>query len=162
MSIRVILRNLKVKVRSQICKNCEAVLGQPRPQTFFADNLWLRSAETESHGVRLVNAHRLICNMVYLSHRVTFTWGQILTLTFQCRYVHVSTRLGERNTMPFELCGVLVSTVIGEIRIVKNVTFTFHDLWSYPIGLRSYPMKKKRLRSVSWNFFCSFASCDLL
>ena len=73
-----------------------------------------------------------------------------MTLTFQCRYVHVSTRLGERNTMPFELCSVLVSTVsvlvstvIGEIRMVKNVTFTFHDLWSYPIGLRSYPMEKR-------------------
>ena len=29
------------------------------------------------HSVRLVKAHRLICNMTYLGHHVTLTWRDL-------------------------------------------------------------------------------------
>ena len=29
------------------------------------------------HSVRLVKAHRLICNMIYLGHTVTLTWRDL-------------------------------------------------------------------------------------
>ena len=56
------------------------------------------------HCACLVETHRLICNMTYLGQHVTLTWGQILTLSFQCRHVYVSTSLAERNTTVPELC----------------------------------------------------------
>ena len=49
--------------------------------------------------VCLVKTNRLICNMTYLGHHVTLTWGQILDLTFWGHHVYVSMRLEERNTM---------------------------------------------------------------
>ena len=52
-----------------------------------------------SHCISLIEAHWYICNMTYLGHHVTLTWGQILTLTFQGHAIHVSMRLDEENTM---------------------------------------------------------------
>ena len=52
-----------------------------------------------SHCVSLIKTRRYICNMTYLGHHVTLTWGQILTLTFQGHAIHVSMRLDEANTM---------------------------------------------------------------
>ena len=56
-----------------------------------------------SYCVFLIKTHRYICNMTYLGHHVTLTWGQILTLTFQGHAIHVSMRLDEANTMVSKL-----------------------------------------------------------
>ena len=52
-----------------------------------------------SHCVSFIKTHRYICNMTYLGHYVTLTWGQILTLTFQGHAIQASMRLDEANTM---------------------------------------------------------------
>ena len=52
-----------------------------------------------SYCVFHIKTQRFICNMTYLGHHVTLTWGQILTSTFQGHNVYVSMRLGETNTM---------------------------------------------------------------
>ena len=52
-----------------------------------------------SHCVSLIKSHRYICNMTYLGHHVTLTWGQLLTLTFQGYAIHVAMRIDESNTM---------------------------------------------------------------
>ena len=52
-----------------------------------------------SHCVSLIKTLRFICNMTYLGHHVTLTWGQILTLTFQGHTIHLSMRRDEANTM---------------------------------------------------------------
>ena len=45
---------------------------------------------TWSQCVCLVNTHRLMCNMTYSDHYLTFTLGQFSTLTFQDHHVYVS------------------------------------------------------------------------
>ena len=52
-----------------------------------------------SHCVSFIKLHRYICNMTYLGHHMTLTWGQILTLTFQGHAIQFSMRLDEANTM---------------------------------------------------------------
>ena len=45
-------------------------------RTFFAINFCWNELESWGwcHSVRLVKAHRLICNMIYLGHTVTLAW----------------------------------------------------------------------------------------
>ena len=71
------------------------------PTVFLRITFDPREVETWewSHCVSLIKTHRYICNMTYLGHHVTLTWGQILTLTFQGHAIHVSMRLDVANTM---------------------------------------------------------------
>ena len=58
------------------------------------------------HSVRLVKAHRLICNMTYLGDTVTLTWREPRS-NFKIDLPRIKTygsmRLDERNTMVSKL-----------------------------------------------------------
>ena len=79
------------------------VIGSPYvflPITFDINEL---EAWGWYHSVRLVKAHRLICNMPYLGHTVTLTWRDLRS-NFQIdlssiKKTYGSIRLDERNTM---------------------------------------------------------------
>ena len=59
-----------------------------------------------SHCVSLIKTHRYICNMTYLGHHVTLTWGQILTLyMFRCVLTR-QTRWCQNN------CSILFNTEV--------------------------------------------------
>ena len=58
------------------------------------------------HSVRLVKAHRLICNVTYLGHTVTLTWRELRSnfkIDLPRIKTHGSMRLDERNTMVSKL-----------------------------------------------------------
>ena len=58
------------------------------------------------HSVRLVKAHRRICNMTYLGHTVTLTWRDLRS-NFKINLSRIKTygsiQLDERNTMMSKL-----------------------------------------------------------
>ena len=54
------------------------------------------------HSVRLVKAHRLLCNMTYLGHTVTLTWRDLRSnfkIDLSRKKAYGSIWLDERNTM---------------------------------------------------------------
>ena len=116
-----------------------------------------------SHCVSLIKTLRSICNITYLGHHVTLTWGHILTLTFQGHALHVSMRLDEAITMVSKSLlylfkhGRLLSKTVS----IKNAVF---DL--------SWPLTPKRLilgeiwhdpseRAFQKAFYCFFLNFDV-
>ena len=129
-------------LRSSVMTQATVFIGDPpkviwghlRPPTVFLRITFdPKAIETWewSHCVSLIKTHRYICNMTYLGHHVTLTWGQIFTLTFQGHAIHVSMRLDEENTMVQNHCSIISNTdVITEKLFRSKMQFlTFRDLW---------------------------------
>ena len=114
------------------------------------------------HCVWLIEANRLICNMIYFGHHVTLTWGQSLTLTFRNIKIHFSKRMNERNTIvplpTLYLCWFKRYSWKKQ-NYPKTSIFTMFGLWR----LNRWPgvnfdddLIKRRVQKLSIAFRCVF------
>ena len=86
------------------------------------------------HSVRLVKAHRLLCNMTYLGHTVTLTWRDLRSTFFKIHLSRITNiwidpaRRDEHDGVKIILLSLVREKLFMNKHFSKNVLFPFGDL----------------------------------